>query len=98
MQTRYTLTQAAAIAPDDVSTARQYAEHAFGPGLFDRAIAHHESRGLRATLGVGETRDRGGVCARFVGGHTCEPGHVWFDFFRGHIMNSVSRMARGLDA
>lgn len=98
MQTRYTLAQASELATDDVASARQYAELEFGAGLFDRAMAHHEARNLRATLGAGETRDSGGIIARYVGGHTCQAAHVWFDFFRGHVMNSVSRMARGLSA
>ena len=98
MQTRYTLNQAAALAAGDVSEARQYAAQTFGAGLFERATAHHEARNMRAVLGVGETRDRDGIRARFIDGHTCEPAHVWFDFFRGHIMNSVSRLASGLTA
>lgn len=98
MQTRYTLAQAAALAIDDVAEARRYAERQFGAGLFDRATTHHEARNLRATLGIGETRDCDGFVARFVDGHTCQAEHVWFDFFRESIMNSASRMARGLTA
>jgi hypothetical protein len=104
MKTRYTMAEAMAAAPDDAQAARQVAGADFGPGLFDRAIAHHAARQLRADVAAGVTRDREGIRARFVSwtpedlaGHVDRRGaHVWFDFFRGHVLNSCSRMARGL--
>lgn len=103
MQTTYTLAQAMDAAPDDTAACRRQMDAQFAPGLFDKAVEHHAARRLRADADRGTTRDRDGERSRFVsydwGQHyAANPSHVFFDFFRGHVCNSVSRLARGLGA
>lgn len=100
---KITLRQAMEAAGTAVYLDRQKADAQFGPGLFDKAVAYHEKRNLRAYIESGTTWDRDGMRTRFVnydgGGQYREAPHfVWFDFFRGTIMNSVSRLSRGLGA
>ena len=98
---RVTLSQAMNLAPACVGEARAAMDSRFGAGLFDKATEHHEARGLVANLQAGTTRDRDGNRSSFTAytwadHYTANPDQVWFDFFRGHVCNSVSRMARGL--
>ena len=99
------LNKALADAATAVYMDRQKADAQYGAGLFDRAIEHHVARNLRADTERGITRDRGGQCAAYVSWSGADaaayieaPHFVYFDFFRGHILNSVSRLSRGLSA
>lgn len=93
-----TLTEAMAEAPTDVHADRQR----WGDALFDRAVEHHTSRNLRANIGNGTTRDKDGIQSRFVAydwacHYESSPDHVYYDFFKGIVCNSCSRMERGLN-
>ena len=99
---RMTLSQACEHAGTAVHMDRQKADEQFGAGLFDKAIEHHTKRGLSVDLTKGTTRDRAGLQSRFINyigeqTYTDAPHFVWFDFFRGAVLNSCSRMARGLE-
>lgn len=97
MRTKISLAQAMDMAPDQVAEDR----HKVGADLFDRAVDHHTRRRLVADVGQGTTRDRDGRRSRYVdydwADHYSEcPDHIWPDFFRGEVLNSCSRMRRGL--
>jgi hypothetical protein len=101
MQNIFTLAEAMALAPSEVAEAREYCAKTFGPEYWDKAVAHHEKRKLRADIAEGTTRDCDGWKSGFVGydwSHEYQDRKEWifYDFFRGFICNSVSRMARGL--
>lgn len=96
-----TLNEAMDAAPEDVRADRARADEQFGAGLFDKAVAHHNNLRLRANISNGTTRDKYGETSRFIDynwAHVYEdaPNLIWHDFFGGTIMNSCSRMARGL--
>lgn len=98
-----TLAQAMESAATAVYLDRQKANEQFGRGLFDKAVAHHIRRNLRANLKTGETLDCDGWRGRFTAYDWAQvydsaPHHVYFDFLRGHVMNSASRLSRGLEA
>jgi hypothetical protein len=82
---------------------RKAAENwADGAALFDKAVAHHKARRLRANVKLGTTRDRDGWRSRYVdydwaSDYEQHPSFVFHDFFRGAILNSIDRMARGLE-
>lgn len=91
-----TLQQAAEIVAAEVSELR--ATHG---AVFDQAMAYHAGRKLRADIATGVTRDCDGWKSGFVNydwsdNYTKNPEHIFFDFFRGFILNSVSRINRGL--
>lgn len=97
MPATITLAQAMEAAATAVYLDRQKA-----PALFDKAIEHHVARGLRADVAKGTTRDRDGWRSGFVAydwAATYEeaPHFVYWDFFRPAILNSVSRLERGLN-
>lgn len=94
-------------AMDSAATAvyqdRIKADQQFGKGLYDQAVIHHTKRNLRANVTLGGTKDRDGFCSQFVDytwSHVYDeaPHHVYFDFFRPSLLNSVSRLSRGLEA
>jgi len=96
-----TLAEAVDAAPEDVRAYRARADEQFGAGLFDKAVAHHNNLRLRANTSNGTTLDKYGETSRFTNydwAHVYEdaPHLIWHDFFSGTIMNSCSRMARGL--
>lgn len=97
---RYTLDEALALAdPKDVSECKS----AFGVDLFEQAVEHHRRRGLTADVKKGTTRDKDGQNSVYPGydwadRYTTHKGHIWFDFFRGFVVNSASRLSRGLEA
>jgi hypothetical protein len=103
MQT--TLAQAMQDAAGAVHHDRQMANEQFGVGLFDKAVEHHTKRRLQADVVKGTTTDCDGPRARFINwtledaaNHSDHHRHfVWFSFFRGDVMNSVSRLSRGLE-
>jgi ferredoxin-like protein FixX len=99
---KVSIREAMQLAEEEVRQCRIEAAAEFSEGLFDKAVEHHAKRGLRADLVLGVTRDREGVQSRFLdytwaSAYTRNPGHIWYDFFCGPVMNSVSRMARGLE-
>ena len=96
-----TLNEAMDAAATAVHLDRQRADRQFGAGLFDRAVAHHRKLDLRANITRGTTQDRRGQQSRYIAydwAHVYDgaPHSIWQDFFRGAILNSCSRMARGL--
>lgn len=100
---KITLNQAMIAAGTAVYLDKLKADKQFGPGLFDKAVEHHVKRGLRADIKAGITRDREGIKSRFVNYNWAAqyqnaPHFVWFDFFRPAILNSCSRLSRGLGA
>jgi hypothetical protein len=101
-----TITQSLAAAATAVHLDRRLADEKFGQGLFDEAVQHHTARRLHANLKTGTVSDRDGWRSRYV-----NPSHyagaksfdgaehlTWFEFFRGAVMNSASRLSRGLGA
>lgn len=81
---------------------RQKANRQFGDGLFDKAVEHHQKMRLVADPEKGETRNKFGNDSQFLNydwAHIYKecPHFIWGDFFRGSILNSCSRMARGLN-
>lgn len=97
-----TLKQAMDDAMQVVMIKKQSADRKFGPGLFEKAIAHHMQRDLRASVVKGSVRDRDGFRSQFVDYDWADvyaenPEYVWTDFFLPFILNSVSRMSRGLE-
>ena len=101
MDRTVTLADAMQAAGTAVYLDRQKCEEQFGRGLFDKAVAFHQSKNLRADLKNGTVRNTDGWQSGFVDydwGHVYEeaPHHVWHDFLRGFVINSASRMARGL--
>jgi hypothetical protein len=97
-----TLNEAMDAAATAVYVDRKKADQQFGVGLFDKAVAHHNNLGLRANISKGTTRNKRGQQSKYVNydwAHVYEdaPHFIWYDFFRGVIMNSCSRMARGLE-
>lgn len=98
-----TLDQAMQLSDTVVYLDKQKADKQYGPGLFDQAVKHHVKRGLRADIKAGTTRDRDGIKSRFVDYDWADqyqdaPHFVWFDFFLPAILNSCSRLSRGLNA
>mgnify|MGYP001168697125 CR=1 FL=1 len=96
-----TLAEAMAAAPEDVRTDRARADQQFGVGLFDQAVAHHTGLRLRANITTGTTQNRYGQLSKYTNYNWSPvyedaPHHIWHDFFSGTILNSCSRMARGL--
>jgi hypothetical protein len=96
-----TLNEAMDAAPEDVRAYRARADEQFGAGLFDKAVAHHNNLRLRANISNGTTQDKHGQKSKYIDynwAHVYEdaPHLIWHDFFSGTIMNSCSRMARGL--
>jgi hypothetical protein len=96
-----TLAEAMAAAPEDVRADRARADQQFGVGLFDQAVAHHTNLCLRANVTTGTTQNKYGEASRFTHYelayfYEAYPHHIWNDFFSGTILNSCSRMARGL--
>lgn len=96
-----TLSEAMSAAGTAVYLDRRQADEQFGPGLFDTAIEHHTALRLRADIVRGTTRNRHGLTSRWVNYDWADtyveaPHFVWFDYFRPFILNSCSRMARGL--
>lgn len=96
-----TLNEAMDAAAKAVHQDRQVADRQFGVGLFDRAVAHHSKMHLRANITRGTTHNRHGQQSRYLAygwAHVYDgaPQAVWQDFFRGAILNSCARMARGL--
>lgn len=96
--THITLDQAMAASPTIVYLDRQK----WGGELFDKAVEHHRRRKLRADIEKGSTRDVDGWRSQFTAydwGHEYAdaPHHIYFDFFRGTVNNSCSRIQRGLE-
>lgn len=94
----YTLEAAMRLAPDYVAGDRVE----FGADLFDRAVAHHVKRKLRADIKTGQTRDVDGFHSRYSTydwAHLYEanPDWIYYDFFSGAVRNSCDRMLRGLE-
>ena len=68
---------------------------------FDQATESMRAQRWSCDTNSGTTRNREGVQAQFVcydWGETYEafPSHVFYDFFRGSLLNKVSRIQRGL--
>lgn len=101
-----TLSQSLQAAATAVHLDRALADEKFGRGLFDKAVQHHTARRLHANLKTGTVSDRDGWRSRYVrpsdyaGAKAYEGAEhlTWFDFFRGAVMNSASRLSRGLAA
>ncbi len=69
--------------------------------VFSQAVAHHLKQGLRANLSTGEVRSNSGWVSRFSN-YNWQADYegalnlVYYDFFRGMVGNSRSRIVRGL--
>lgn len=93
-----------------LSQSMQHASHtvsmdraAWGPTIYDRAFEYHFARGLRADIGRGLVRDADGARSRFIDYDESDaerylrhPEVIYWDFFRGIVNNSCSRIVRGL--
>ncbi|WP_369662012.1 hypothetical protein [Variovorax sp. V15] len=98
MHRLYTLPQALALAdPSEIAENRSI----FGSDLFAQAVEAQTRNGLRADIVKGSTRDRDGFRSQFIAydweaTYRENPSHIWSDYFRPAVMNSASRMQRGL--
>lgn len=95
---KVTVPEAMRLAPDSVAKDRQQ----WGAELYDKAVAHHTARRLMADTKKGRTRDRDGFHSQYVSydwadTYVAHPDHIYFDFFKGAVCNSCSRMQRGLN-
>ena len=93
---KITLTRAVELSNGDAAADRAK----WGVELFDKALAHHEKRGLVADIDAGTTRDRDGIRSQFTAydwsdTYKADPGAIYFDFFRPAICNSCDRTRRG---
>lgn len=99
---KYSVQEAADTFSSDFAETRASANSAFGLGAFDIAFAHWCARKLIADTNTGVVRDREGIKSRFLDYGTmadhyaAQPSHVWHDFFSPVLMNSCSRLHRGL--
>src|SRR5690554_871589 len=97
-----TLNEILNAASEVVHLDRREADLQFGAGLFDKAIAHHKKRNLRANVSLGTVHDKHGQKSKFINynwAHVYDgaPRLIWRDFFLPDILNSCSRMARGFN-
>ena len=77
-------------------------ERAENKTLFDQAVEWMQRNKFRADLKRGCVRSVDGVQSQFVGydwahQYAEHPHFVFYDFFRGFLLNKYSRMVRGLD-
>lgn len=69
---------------------------------FDRACDWMRNQKFRADTTKGRTVSREGTMAQFVAydwaaDYEAHPSFVFYDFFRGFLLNKYSRIMRGLD-
>lgn len=77
-------------------------ERAENPAAFDQAVERMISERFACDTASGTTRNRDGVQAQFVAydwanDYEKHPNFVFYDFFRGFLLNKYSRILRGLD-
>ena len=87
------------LARDEFDSLRDGVED---KAAFDRAVDWMCESRFTANLDTGTIRNRDGVRAQFVtydwaGSYTQHPEHIFFDFFRGDLMNKYTRLVRGID-
>jgi hypothetical protein len=95
---KVTLREAMDLAPTDVAKDRAQ----WGDELYDKAVEHHTAKRLTADTQKGSTRNRDGFASQYVSydwseRYVANPDHIYFDFFKGSVCNSCSRMQRGLN-
>lgn len=99
---KYSVQSAADAFGPEFAESRARANSEFGLGAFDIAFAHWCARRLSADTDTGTVRDREGIKSRFLDYGTmadhyaAQPSHVWHDFFAPVLLNSCSRLHRGL--
>lgn len=76
-------------------------ERAENPASFDLAAQQMMDEGWTCDTAKGTTRNNHGVQAHFVGydwgaEYDAHPHFVFYDFFRGHLLNKYSRVLRGV--
>ena len=69
---------------------------------FDKSVAWMRACRFSANLETGTTHSQNGVESQFLtydwaSNYTQHPEHIFFDFFRGSLMNKYSRFVRGID-
>ena len=69
---------------------------------FDKSVAWMRACRFSANLETGTTRNQNGVVANFLAydwanSYTQHPERIFFDFFRGALMNKYTRLVRGID-
>ena len=69
---------------------------------FDRAVDWMRKSRFTANLDTGTVRNRDGVRSQFLtydwaDNYAIHPEHIFFDFFRGELMNKYTRFVRGID-
>lgn len=77
-------------------------ERAENQTAFDQAVEWMRNMKFRADIAKGYTRNRDGVAAfwpsyDWAAQYAEHPHFVFYDFFRGHLMNKYSRLLRGLE-
>lgn len=90
--------KACAMAASEVAQLRAQAAD---KRLFDLAVENMRAQRWVCNTRTGTTRNVEGVQGQFVAydweaTYNKFPDHVFYDFFRGHLLNKVSRLARGL--
>jgi hypothetical protein len=96
---KLTFDQAAEHAATEFYTLRQRATH---PEAFDCAVESMRAERHVADTATGTVRNRDGFVSAFTGydwaaQYDDTPNHVFYDFFRGALMNKYSRILRGLN-
>lgn len=78
-------------------------ERAEDQAAFDQAVESMRTERWTCNVKTGTTRNRDGVMAQFIAydwadTYAANPAHVFYDYFRGALLNKYSRILRGLEA
>ena len=84
-----------------LNNAQVALDRANNPALYDAAVLHHTKLKLRADIKNGTTHNSTCWQSGFTSYDWAEryesfPEEIYYDFFRGAIMNSVFRLSEGL--
>ena len=96
---RVTFDQALALSATEFHLLR---ERAAQRDAFDRAVERMRAERWACDPSTGTVRNRGGVRAQFTAydwgaEYVAHPHFIFYDFFRPHLMNTYSRIVRGID-
>lgn len=95
---KITFNQSIDLSAHEFSLLRQRAED---KRAFDQACEQMRKERYTADTKTGITKNRSGVVGQFVSydwavDYEANPHFVFFDFFRGHLLNKYSRIIRGV--
>lgn len=95
-----TFEEACDLSRQEIAELRAYTQD---KALFDQAMESMRKQRWTCDLQAGTTRNTEGVQAQFkqydwAPHYEAHPDHIFYDFFRGILLNKVSRLDRGLSA